>query len=85
MSKVIRLDNIDVEAISDEMLAEIEKYMLDCFHDELDRRGEEAPLFEVKKYSIFKVSEKYNLSIDKANEVVREIQLRNLDRDLGLR
>jgi hypothetical protein len=85
MSKVIRFDNIDINTISDELLAEIEKYMLECFHKELIRKGEDFPIFKAKEYSILAVAEKYNLPIEKAKEIVGEIQLRNLDRNLGLK
>lgn len=85
MSNVIKVDNIDLKTISDEMLAEMEKYMLECFHEELDGKGGDAPIFEAKKHSIKKVAKKYNLTVEKANKIVREIQLRNLDKDLGLK
>ena len=85
MGNVIQLDNINPKSISDKMLAEIEKYMSECFHEEIDRKGEATPIFEAKKHSIKKVAKKYNLSIEKTNEIVSEIKLRNLDKDLGLK
>ena len=85
MSNKIQFDNMNPKTISDEMLAQIEKYMLECFHEELDRKGGTTPIFEAKKYSTKRVGQKYNLTIEKATEIAREIQLRNLDKDLGLK
>jgi hypothetical protein len=59
--------------------------MLESFHNELIRKGENFPIFKAKEYSILAVAEKYNFSIEKANEIVGEIQFRNLDRNLGLK
>jgi len=85
MNKVIQLNNINADTISDGLLTEIENFMLDCFHKERSRRSDNTPIFAIKEYSISEVSKKYNLSLEKTKEIVREIQLRNFDKDLGLR
>ena len=72
-----------LETISDEMLEEIEKYMLKCFNDEFRRKSETTPIFEAKKYSFEKVSQKYNMTIEKAKEIALEIQYRKIDKELG--
>ena len=84
MNNIIHFDNIDVNTLSDEFLAEIEKYMLKCLHEKLDQE-EDIPIFEAKKHATSEVAKKYNLTLEKTKKVVSEIQLRNLDRDLGIK
>jgi predicted DNA-binding protein len=83
MNKVIRFNNIDVDTIPEKLLDEIEEFMIACFNKERIRKGDDTPIFKLKEYSISEIAKKYNLTIEKAKDIVREIQLRKLDRDFG--
>ena len=84
MGDIIPFKNIDISKISDDLFDEIENYLKKCFNNEIKIRDGEAPIFQAKQNAINLVSKKFNLTPENANEIVREIELRDLDKNLNL-
>lgn len=83
MSKIIPFENIDVEKLSDEYLNEIETFLSEFFRKECDRTNGNTPLYKAKEYAISQVSIKFNLTTEKTKEIINEIQMRKIDKELG--
>ncbi len=84
MAKIIPFENIDINKMSDDMFAKIKNDLMKSFRDSVNKNDGNAPIFQAKKEAIEEVAKKYNLTFEKANEIVKEIQLRKLDQDIGL-
>ena len=84
MAKIIPFEHIDINKLSDDMFAKIKADMMKNFRDAINKSDGNIPLFQVKKEAIKEVAKRYNLTFEKANEIVIEIQLRQLDKDLNL-
>ena len=84
MSKVIPINKDPIKNLSDAKFAEIEKDLMDFFHDAAFSNGGNTPIFQAKAYAKKCIAKKHNFTIEQAKEFVSEMQLRNLDRDLGL-
>ena len=83
MSNIIPFKNIDISKISDDMFAEIEIYLAESLNGEIVKNSEDGAILQAKQNAIALVSKKFNLTIENANNIVREIELRNLDKMLG--
>lgn len=83
MSKIIPFENIDVEKLSDEYLAEIESFVRDCFHEQNGRSNGTMPIYKIKEHVNKQISKKFNLTIEKTKAILYEIQMRKIDRELG--
>jgi hypothetical protein len=83
MNNIIPFENINVEKLSDEFLSDFDTYLLACFREACDRTNGNTPIYKAKEYAITKVTRKFNLTIDKAQEIIREIQMRKIDNELG--
>jgi len=84
MGKIIPFQNIDISKISDDLFAKIEIDMKKQFDIAINRNNGETTIFEAKKEALNVIAKKYNVTLEKAQEIVSEIQLRNLDKDLGI-
>lgn len=84
MAKIIPFEHIDINKLSDDMFAEIKADLMKNFRDAINKSDGNIPLFQAKKEAIKEVAKKYNLTFENANEIVIEIQLRQLDKDLNL-
>jgi aspartyl/asparaginyl-tRNA synthetase len=82
MGNIIPFKNIDISKISDDLFDEIENYLKECFNKEIRKSSGNIPIFEAKKNAIKLVSKKFNLTLENAIEIVREIELRDLDNNL---
>lgn len=83
MNKIIPFENIDVEKLSDEYLSEIETFLMKSFRKECDRTNGNTPIYKAKEYATLQVSKKFNLTIQKTKEILYEIQMRKIDKELG--
>jgi hypothetical protein len=83
MSNIIPFENIDVEKLSDEYLVEIESFVKECFHEQNERSNGTMPIYMIKEYVNKQISKKFNLTIEKNKEILYEIQMRKIDRELG--
>jgi hypothetical protein len=84
VAKIIPFEHIDINKLSDDMFAKIKADLMKNFRDAINKSDGNIPLFQAKKEAIKEVAKKYNLTFEKANEIVIEIQLRQLDKDLNL-
>ena len=84
MGDIIPFKNIDIGKISDDLFGEIEKYLKKSFNNEIKKSDGEIPIFQAKQNAINLVSKKFHLTPENANEIVREIELRGLDKNLNL-
>ncbi len=46
--------------------------------------GKQRFMRQRRNQSLNVIAKKYNVTLEKADEIAREIQLRNLDKDLGI-
>jgi len=84
MGDIIPFKNIDISKIPDDLFDEIENYLKKSFNNEIKKSGGGIPIFRAKQNAINLVSKKFNLTPKNANEIVREIELRELDKNLNL-
>jgi hypothetical protein len=84
MSKIIPINKDPIKNLSDAKFAEIEKDLMDIFHDAAFSNDGNTPIFQAKAYATKCIAKKHNFTIEQAKEFVLEMQMRNLDRDLGL-
>jgi len=84
VAKIIPFEHIDMNKLSDDMFGKIKADLMKNFRDAINKSDGNIPLFQAKKEAIKEVAKKYNLTFEKANEIVIEIQLRQLDKDLNL-
>ncbi len=83
MGEIIPFKNIDISKIPDDLFYEIENYLKESFNNEIRENGGNIPIFQAKQNAINLVTKKFNLTLENANEIVREIELRNLDKNLN--
>ncbi len=84
MVKIIPFQNMDISKIPDVMFAKIEIDLKKSFNTAIKRNDGETTIYEAKKESLNVIAKKYNVTFEKAGEIAHEIQLRNLDKDLGI-
>ena len=84
MGKIIPFPKSDISKISDDMFAAIEIDLKKSFNVAITRNDGETTIVEAKKEALNVIARKYNITLEKAGEIVREIQLRSLDKDLGI-
>jgi hypothetical protein len=83
MNKIIPFEYMDVEKLPDEYLSEIEDFLTESFRKECDRTNGNTPIHEAKEYAISQVSKKFNLTIERIRDIINEIQMRKIDKELG--
>ena len=84
MSKVIPINKDLIKDLSDTKSVEIEKDLMEFFHDAIQSNGGNTPIFQAKEYANKFIAKKHNFTIDQAKEFVSEMQMRKLDKDIGL-
>lgn len=75
---------MDINQIPDDLFDKIEIDFKQQFKILLNRNKGENPIFEVKLEALKGITAKYNFTFEKAQEIIQEIQLRNLDKDIGI-
>lgn len=80
MAKIIPFENIDINKMSDDMFAKIKNDLMKSFRDSVYKNWEYSYTSSKKRSHWRSCKKRYNLTFEKANE----IQLRQLDQDLGL-
>ena len=84
MSKVTPINKDPIKNLSDAKFAEIEKGLMEFFHDAVRINYGNTPIFQTKAYATKCIAKKHNFTIEQAKEFISEMQLRKLDKDLGL-
>jgi len=65
-----------------QVCAEIEKDLIEYFHDAVHKNQGNTPIFKAKEYAVKCIAEKHNFTIEEANRFVSEMQMRKLDKEL---
>ena len=84
MSKVIPINKDPIKNLSDAKFIEIEKDLMEFFHDAAFSNDVNTPIFQSKEYATKCIAKKHNFTIEQAKEFVSEMHMRKLDKDLGL-
>ena len=84
MSKVIPINKDPTKNLSDTIFAEIKKDLMEFFHDAVFSNDGNTPIFQAKEYATKCIAKKHYFTIEQAKKFVSEIQMRKLDKDLGL-
>ena len=57
---------------------------MEFFNDAIQSNYGNTPIFQAKEYANKCIAKKHNFTIEQAKEFVLEMQMRKLDKDLGL-
>ena len=80
MGNIIPFQKITPDKLPDELLTKIESDLMKIFRNVMDQGNGEIPIFLAKQEAINQIAAKYNFTVEQANKIVREIQLRKLDK-----
>lgn len=83
MSKIIPINKNPVKKLSDAKFIEIEKDLIEYFNFAVNSNDRNTPIFQAKEFAIKSIAKKHGFTIEQAKEVVSEMQMRRLDKDLN--
>jgi len=82
-SKIMPINKNPVNKLSDAKFIEIEKDLIEYFNFAVNSNDRNTPIFQAKEFAIKSIAKKHGFTIEQAREVVSEMQMRRLDKNLN--